>query len=471
MSIKTNYFDGNSVAAADLIAPWAAMLSDGVFGATDFAASADSPADLAVSVAAGTANINGYLSRDDAVTSVPIPANTSGYNRLDLIVINIDDSNCITTIIDVPGVPSSSPVVPVAGSNQLALAQVLVGNNASVINQNVITDIRTYVGAPSLYRPRQQLDIIDGNFQIVSNGATVNTPYTANGYPIWDTWKWYSADIKCWVARQYDTLVPGSYHTAQMAWNSALNTTHDAYSLNTFIEKGVKNLCGYPKLTLSFIAFGSAAGLKLNVAAGQNYGTGGSPSSDDWMTEKQVTLTIVPVRYSITFDTVSIQGKTFGTNDDDYLRFLFGNDGSINPQSTGVISIKQVQLDIGSVPLPYRNKSFEQELRACMRYYEQSYAYGTAPGTITSTGEMQTNIFNNANLNEQNIAFNAPKRAIPTVTFYSPVTGAANKVNSNNTDISAIPLYLSKVHALISLGAYPNVGQSVSYFYTADARY
>ena len=129
--------------ADDFRASWAALLTAGVING--YAVSADSPADLAVSVASGVARVgpDGHISRDDTATSVPIGANTSGYNRIDLIVIDVGVANSATTIKAMPGIPSSSPVAPLAGDYQLALAQVLVGNNASVINSNVITDIRT----------------------------------------------------------------------------------------------------------------------------------------------------------------------------------------------------------------------------------------------------------------------------------------------------------------------------------------
>ena len=149
VTVKTNYFDGGGIsyAAADLIAPFASLLTNGVFGVVIGALQvlAHSPANLSVDVQAGSCLINGYYVKNDAVVNVPIGANTSGYNRIDNIVANVDTANKITTIIDIQGIPSSSPVAPAVGSNQLLLAQVLVGNNISVLNQNIITDSRVNV--------------------------------------------------------------------------------------------------------------------------------------------------------------------------------------------------------------------------------------------------------------------------------------------------------------------------------------
>ena len=153
MSIHTNFFaDGSTInTASDFIAPWAALLSDGVFKSTDFAVSADSPADLAVSVAAGNAIKNGYFVRSDAAQTVSIAANTSGYNRIDIIVLQADDSAMATALKDVQGTASSSPTPPTLLSNQLPLAQVTVGNNVSVINSSAITDMRYRVLGPGEY--------------------------------------------------------------------------------------------------------------------------------------------------------------------------------------------------------------------------------------------------------------------------------------------------------------------------------
>ena len=146
MSIRTNFYpDGTTInTAADFIAPWAAMLSDGVFGATDFAASADSPADLAVSVAIGRAIKDGHFIHSDAAEKVPISANTSGYNRIDVIVLQVDDTVNLTSLAVVQGTPSSSPTAPILQDNHLPLAQVMVGNNVSVIDSSAITDVRTH---------------------------------------------------------------------------------------------------------------------------------------------------------------------------------------------------------------------------------------------------------------------------------------------------------------------------------------
>lgn len=112
-------------------------------------------------------------------------------------------------------------------------------------------------------QPNQQMDIIDGNFQVSSIGAPYNVAKSyANGvgYPIWDTWKLYTADTKCGIARKN-----GPFDYAAWVWNVAMNTTPSSYQLHTYIEKGVSLLCDKPALTISFMAAPDAVGRKIGV--------------------------------------------------------------------------------------------------------------------------------------------------------------------------------------------------------------
>lgn len=148
MAVRTLFYpDGETVyQASDFMTPWDRLLNNGVFSQGDFNISADSPADLAVSVSAGCAKVSGgYIVVSDSTVSVPIEANTSGYNRRDYIVIEVDSVNNKTSIKAVKGIPSSSPVLPTLASNQLPLATVYVGNNASAIDDNTVFDCRTFL--------------------------------------------------------------------------------------------------------------------------------------------------------------------------------------------------------------------------------------------------------------------------------------------------------------------------------------
>lgn len=136
MTVKTNFLQPGSYNASDLVNEFGAFFTDGMLSGGSVAA--HSPANLSVDVAALKCLKAGLFMNSDATVNVAIGANTSGYNRIDVIAADLDNQ----TIVAVQGTPSSSPTAPVLTGNKIALAQVLVGNNVSVINSNVITDKR-----------------------------------------------------------------------------------------------------------------------------------------------------------------------------------------------------------------------------------------------------------------------------------------------------------------------------------------
>lgn len=139
--MKSNFLQASSYNAIDLVNQFAGLHNDGV--CNGLTVSEYSPANLSVVVAAGACLSNGYFFKSDAIENIAIAANTSGYNRIDVIAVDVDNED----IIAVQGTPSSSPTAPVLTGNQLALARVLVGNNVSAINNANITDVRVMVSA------------------------------------------------------------------------------------------------------------------------------------------------------------------------------------------------------------------------------------------------------------------------------------------------------------------------------------
>ena len=159
MALRTLYYnDGvTTYQAPDFMALADCLSTDGVYKSDALKVVANSPADLSIRVSAGrmkkSISGNGYVVTSDAAESVLIDANTSGYNRIDCICIKVDPINFLTTVVNIKGVPSSSPVAPVIPSNYLELAEISVGNNVSVINDNVITDKRVIAGPELMGRP------------------------------------------------------------------------------------------------------------------------------------------------------------------------------------------------------------------------------------------------------------------------------------------------------------------------------
>jgi hypothetical protein len=98
------------------------------------------------------------------------------------------------------------------------------------------------------------------------------------------------------------------------------------------------------------------------------------------------------------------------------------------------------QLTVGSVATPFEFKSFADDLRACQRYYAKSYSQGTFAGATTYEGTAALEVLDSNGTKSITVFFPVTMRAAPTITGYSPATGAAgqwrifNQARSLNQD-------------------------------------
>jgi hypothetical protein len=74
---------------------------------------------------------------------------------------------------------------------------------------------------------------------------------------------------------------------------------------------------------------------------------------------------------------------------------------------------------------------FQQNYDDCLRYFQKTYQYVTAPGTVTTQG-MKSFIAPTAPSAFGPVTYLKPMAKIPTVTLYNHATGAANSVQDGN---------------------------------------
>lgn len=97
----------------------------------------DSP-DLSINVSTGQCSFEGKFLASDITENIKITANTTTFNRYDLIVADMSTGE----IKALRGQPSANPTIPTANRNQILLAKILVGSQVLSIQQSNIEDLR-----------------------------------------------------------------------------------------------------------------------------------------------------------------------------------------------------------------------------------------------------------------------------------------------------------------------------------------
>ena len=297
--------------------------------------------------------------------------------------------------------------------------------------------------------------IINGNFDVWQRGTTVTNG--ADGSLIADRWKIYNSanggtlPTNIISSRQLLTIgdIPGSYYFYRIAPDGAGSSYGaDSYGdIWQYIEHGTRLLCGLnKKVTVSFWARSSISNKRLGLYLTQRYGSGGSPSSPETLIGTNWTLTSTWTKYSYTFTTNTLVGKTFGTANDDSLVLSLSNVWASNRKArvgattdetyvgAGNIDIAQVQLCAGDVALPFMPKSFEEELQKCLRYYEKSFNYEVAPaqGAGSDGALFYRCMIAGVSSNGAKVYFSVKKRiSTYTPVFYNTVSANALWYNSS----------------------------------------
>lgn len=335
--------------------------------------------------------------------------------------------------------------------------------------------------------------IINGNFDIWQRGTSWTNPTGIVFFA--DRWLYSgNPDGGTPPSLTYSRLqitsgeLPNSFYALRVTTDGAGSSfgPNAEYGIFQRIEHGTRYLCGNgKKVTISFYARSSIANKKIGVGLKQRYGTGGSPSTENIISGTVFTLTPSWAKYTVTFTTASLSGKTFGTNNDDYLQlgiyFVWGSSAGntfFNTSTTetfggaGTIDIAQVQLCAGDVALPFQPRSVAEELALCQRYYEKSYSLTISPGTIDEFGRIGhltsiTGLYSSSS--RFPVRFSVRKRAAPTITLYGPSTGTANRINSDTgADRVAYPVYITDSGFELQYSDFTSAN-GIFFHYVADA--
>jgi hypothetical protein len=274
--------------------------------------------------------------------------------------------------------------------------------------------------------------IINGDFRINQRGFSSSTTDSTYGFDRWAQWNFGGTVTMSSQSFTAGSPVATGYEASTFCrLTSASQTSSTHYAALVQYTEDVRILAN-STVTISFWAKASSGTPSISVEAMQNFGTGGSPSSNVWTYLNKVTITTSWTRYSITASIPSISGKTVGTTaNTSSLAFVFwtsaGSDynsrtGSLGLQNT-TIDFWGVQVERGSYATPFERRPIGTELALCQRYYET-----TNTGTTWNTPYV--NITGSTNGYSEFITyikFAVPKRTTAyTMTGYRYDVGIAN---------------------------------------------
>lgn len=147
---KSGFFnssDGDRVYdATDFAAYFGSLVSNGVFYASATNLQATPGNGLAVSVAAGSAWINGYRYENTDDLNLPLTTANGSNPRIDRIVVRLSQVSRNIQLAVVDGTPAATPSTPALTRTsdiyELGIADVLIPAAATSIATNNITDTR-----------------------------------------------------------------------------------------------------------------------------------------------------------------------------------------------------------------------------------------------------------------------------------------------------------------------------------------
>lgn len=320
-----------------------------------------------------------------------------------------------------------SQYLPIDGSKPMAenITNTPAGNITSTDVQVAINELDGRIGVNPSFRNK----IINGNFDIWQRGIT----FTSTGYTS-DRWILNLIGATGSLSRQSFTLgqtdVPGNPQFYNRLTCSTITSVNNAVSELSQRFEDIAVLAGR-NATLSFYVKAATNETKLGIRFAQRFGTGGSSANSTEIA--LLSLTTSWKKYSLTFPMPSLEGKVLGTNYYAELLFDLAHPNTFSGaliDQLGTIDIAQVQLEEGSVATDFEQRPLGIEVELCQRYYETSFDFGGIGMVTANYGWYGTQIPSSAN--RILVAFKTRKRTSPTITLYSPNTGAQGYLSATS---------------------------------------
>ena len=276
-----------------------------------------------------------------------------------------------------------------------------VNEHESQINDNALGIAQNASDIAELTNMRGGGYIINGDFQVWQRGTSFVNP--GNGAFVADRWKRGGSgnyptthSISKMQIEQENIKEFTNFLRATFSENITLTDT-TFYEVIQLIEAGTLKLCNLgKKLTVSFQARSSIANKKIGVLVSQTYGSGGSPA--ETAGSSFIQLTNEWEKFSITIDTITLEGKVFGSTDP-YLMIRFFYcwgasyislfDGNTQNYGAGTVDIANVKIESDDKSTPFIPEKYQEESNECKRFTQKlsgtSYTYFGIGQAINNT--------------------------------------------------------------------------------------
>jgi hypothetical protein len=331
--------------------------------------------------------------------------------------------------------------------------------NADVIGTSV-TGSNLGAGNATRFKNR----IINGNMVIDQRNAGASSTPVSGAFLV-DRWAIYLSQTSKFTAQQNQGSVtlPVGFTNYQGVTSSSAYTsvTGDFFMLQYGVEGyNVADLgwgtANAKTVTLSFQVYssltGQFGGCVGNSGFSRSYPFSYTVSTANTWTQVSITiagdtsgtwLTTNGAGMYITFDLGC--GATYlgtaGSWSGGSYRGATG-DVKIVGTSGATFYITGVQLEVGSSATGFDYRDYTSELAMCQRYYEKSYLPTVTPGTA-STGSTSLGSFPGTYTTWFNCTFQTNKRTNPTMTAYSPYSGASGNMSINLASDTAITAFIA----------------------------
>ena len=340
---------------------------------------------------------------------------------MDFTWVAQDDSNAIqNAIVDAKG-------DLIAASANDTPARLAVGANGEtlVADSSTSTGLRYTAGNP-ISNP-----VINSAMQVWQRGTSFALAASTFTYTA-DRWQAYRAATGYTVSRQTTsdtTNLPNIQYSLRGQRDSGNTSTAEIY-LGYSIESVNSIPYAGKTITLSFYARAGAnwsptsGNIRTRLFAGtgtdQNILNGGYTGASTPV-DSNTTLTTTWQRFTYT-GSVPTNTTQLG---------LYMNAAPVGTAGANDwYEITGVQIDIGSVALPFRTTgaTIQGELAAAQRYFSKSFAQGTAIGTATRTNAVVGVGVASTSRPVMGIQFPVTMRTAPTITLYGTDSGSSGNI-------------------------------------------